>query len=606
MAGGAPEQRLDVSRSDEADSHLYPPTSQTPLLSPSPVPIPVAFSFLDDVTAGCTVALINVPLSISLSVASQSTPTAGIICAVWSGLICCLAGGSSFNITGPTGALAGILTQAALRFGADCLPFLAVGSAAISAVVFACRLDRYVHFLPSAVVHGFTLGVALIIMGGQLSNGLGLQHLPVHPHFYRNLGELLTHLQATSPQSLALFALSWVALFALVRRYPKIPWSVPVAALGIGVGLLSATGRGLRFVTLGDQFGALSATLWAPPSLSSPAAAAMWASPGEAAAFCLSIAFVSVLESLISGKLADALTHTEMDSRREVLGLALANLGSGLAGGVPATAALARTALSIRSGAATRVAGVVSAAATAALALWLLPVFAYLPLCVVAALLFQVGVGMMANDHLRDAWEVDLPSFWLTLLVAALCLLFDPTVGIVGGAIVGLFMQAMEATRGYSEVILSDDPGGARHGEPDSVVALYRVVGDLNYLSAATHTARLSRLRRCRYLVLSFRYCAHMDVDGLHQLREKVRALGSEHGGPRLLLCAVPPHLQPPLCRSDWYLAMLKEGRVYPSVHQAIDALQFYVSQEDLDSLRRNVLEETTAAYNRPSLISHT
>ena len=442
------------------------------------------------------------------------------------------------------------------------------------------------------MVHGFTLGVALIIIGGQLANGLGLRNLPVHSHFALNILEVATHAASTSLPALTLFALSWLSLYTLVCTFPRVPWSVVIAAIGIALGYLSHTGHLVPLATLGDQFGSLSASLWSPPAWK-PAFSSLSQKPREAVVASLSIAFVSVLESLISGKLADSLTRTEMDGRREVLGLAVGNLVAGLAGGIPATAALARTSLSIHSGASSRLAGVVNAVVTAALAMFLFPLFAFLPLSVVAALLFQVGVGMMDRKHLMDAYEVDRASFWLTLLVAALCLAFDPTVAIVCGTILGLFLQAKQTARGYSEIISNDDEGS--HAAPYQVegkVALYRVVGSLDYLSAAQHTARLARLRHCRFILLSFRFCRHIDVDGLHQLREKVSSLAtSEQGQPRLLLCAVPSSMQPALCRSEWYRDLLQHGRVFPSVQQAIDSLQGHISARDLDALRHNVLE---------------
>ena len=457
------------------------------------------------------------------------------------------------------------------------------------------------HFLPSSVVHGFTMGVALIIAGGQLANALGLQQLPAQSRWFLTVYDVLRHLAEADLVAFALFSASWATLYGLVHRYPKVPWSVPITAVGICLGILSSDSRTFHLVTLRDRFGALTATLWLPPSLSTPAVAALLDRPREAAAATLSISFVAVLESLISGKVAAALTRTEMDSRREVLGLALGNLACGLAGGVPATAALARTALSIRSGATSRVAGVVCSALTAALSLFLLPLFAYLPLCVMAALLFQVAVGMMESRHLHDAYEVDVASFWLTLLVAVLCLLFDPTVAIVVGALCGLFVQAREAARGYSEVITNDDDDLVP-SQPHTSVAFYRVVGDLNYLTSSTHVLRLQQLSGCAFIILSFRFCPHIDLDGLQQLTEKVHAMTAQQAGgergQRLLVCAVQPQLQPALCHSDWYLRLLRDGCVFPSSAQAIDSLKDQLSARDYASLRYNVLEATPRTFH--------
>jgi MFS superfamily sulfate permease-like transporter len=350
--------------------------------------------------------------------------------------------------------------------------------------------------------------------------------------------------------------------------------------------------------TLGDKYGAMHASLWAPPSLSSPALTRMAESPKDVGLASFSIAFVAVLESLISGKLADAMTHSEMDTRREVLGLSISNLLCGVAGGLPATAALARTALSIRSGATSRVAGVMSATLTGLLASCLLPVFAYLPLCVVAALLFQVATGMMESQHLRDAYNLDNNAFRLTVVVVILCLVFDPTVAIVVGAILGLITQAAQVARGYSEVITNSDlecedisldigrrrpsidqylsldhslTGGQASAEnrdsgcePHNSLALYRIVGDLDYLSALTHTQRLRQLRQCHYIIISFRFCHYIDLDGLHQLKESITDLCQR--GQNILLCGIPSFLQPILCKSEWYLKMQKDGRVRPKL----------------------------------------
>ena len=591
-----------------------------------------------------TVSLINIPLSVSLAVAAQSTPAAGIITGVWAGLVGSLAGGSSFNVTGATGALVGILTTYALKFGAGCLPVLCLTSSLLTFAVYALRWHRFIRFLPSAVVHGFTLAVALIIMAGQLSNCLGIASLPPSPHALLSVVAVLANIGRTDPRDALVFALSWSALYLLVRVNPRVPWSLPIAAAGIGLGWLSSLGYAFPLQTLRDRYGDMSLFLFSPPSLSSPALQLMLQSPADVVAASASIAFVGVLESLISGRLADAITHSEMDARQEVLALGLANLASGLAGGIPATAALARTALSIRSGARSRVAGVVNALLTGALALFILPVFGFLPLCVVAALLFQVGVGMMESQHLRDAYLLDVAAFRLTLLVVLLSLLFDPTVGIVGGAAIGLLSQAEQTARGYSEVITNDDDDAAKsraasrraslssassssspsssssssHGlvtapssrphsphshsqRPPPSVAVYRIVGDLSYLSALTHTARLRRLRlRCSHLMLSFRFCHYIDLDGLHSLRDSVHDLQSS--GCTVVFCSVASQLQPILCRSLWYLELQKQGKVFPRLEQAMCALESEgaVSRDDIRHLRAKLFDARRLSVSVP------
>ena len=228
-------------------------------------------------SAGLTVALINIPLSVSLAVASQSTPTAGIITAVWAGLVAAVLGGSQFNITGPTGALAGILTNYALLFGADVLPLLSITSAVLIAVMYLLQWDKYMvssctvdicmqcershsshrrpltdlvlcfvfvmwqRYLPSSIVHGFTLGVGVMIATSQLSSALGIQNVTVRGSCFLNIVETLSHIGSSDAWAASVFAVSWLSLFGLIRIQPRLPWSVLIAAAGIGWGSANNT-----------------------------------------------------------------------------------------------------------------------------------------------------------------------------------------------------------------------------------------------------------------------------------------------------------------------------------------------------------------------------
>ena len=390
---------------------------------------------------------------------------------------------------------------------------------------------------------------------------------------------------------------------------------------------IASTGYLPHLRTLGDKYGSLHATLWSPANYS-PMLHRIADSPKDIGLASVSIAFVAVLESLISGKIADGQTGTEMDSAQEVLALSAANLACGVAGGLPATAALARTSLSIRSGATGRAAGIVSASLTGLLAVALLPAFSYLPLCVVAALLFQVAVGMLdsVSEHLTEAYKADTTAFRLTLLVAVLCVVFDPTAAILVGSILGLISQAARSTAGYAEVITSDDDAtvditSTQPRDNDAMlssfvqqqqqqqqgrqqqypIALYRIVGDLSFLSAVRHVERLRQLHTSYTLVLSFRFCRSIDLDGLHQLH---RYLSQVEPGPSLVVCGVGHEgVQGVLAGSGWWAGWVGGGggRVFETVGAAIDGLSGEVGGEDRARLRMKMLQ---AKGQRASLSS--
>lgn len=521
---------------------------------------------------------------------------------------------------GPTGALSGILTKYSLMFGPSCLPILAITSSIITFIVFALKWDKYVMFLPSAVSHGFTLGVAFIIIGGQLGSMFALPPLPQHEYFFENMYEVATHLGAADWRAFAVFAISWITLFSLVKRWPKVPWSVMIATFGILFGYLSSQGIVFPVRTLGDKYGTLTMSLWSPPSRNP----VMEGRLTDVVTASLSIAFVAVLESLISGKIADGLTHTQMKQRQEVFGLGIANLLCGLAGGVPATAALARTALNIRSGATSRLAAMINAVATGAIALILLGFFEYLPLCVVAALLFQVAVGMIEIKHLTHAYHIDPSAFRLTLLVGFLCLLFDPTVAIVLGAVLGLLNSAEQLSKGYSEVIVTSNLQDGRQlnvehfdrvseaPEKPSIVSrlissikhlitheddhlprhsrthsehedeehaaghtlIYRIVGDLTYITALTHAQRLKSLKYSHnhWIVVSFRYCNYIDLDGMIQLEDALSELHRKQ--KHVIICGVSSILNVRLAKATWYQNMINDGNVVGMTYDAIKKIK--------------------------------
>lgn len=588
--------------------------------------------------------------------------------------------------------LSRVLVCAAILWGPGSLPVLSITSGIIMMLVFIFNLDRYCTFLPSAVAHGFTLGVAIIIAGNQIGSAFSLPPIQASAEFLVNMASYIEELAAGQAdwKSFGVFFCAWFALFGLVKLFPRIPWMVPICLLGSGLGWMStnATWGMFRLKTLRDKYGDLELVLWAPPQMEQPAMLASW---GEVIGASMSIAFVGVLESLISGKIADGLTRTTMIQRQEVFAVSAANLAAGVAGGIPATAALARTALNIRSGAQSRLAGIFNALFTLLIGMFALPLFGYMPLCIVAALLFQVAVGMVETKHLHHAFHIDRGAFWLTILVGILCFVFDPTTAIVIGAVAGLLRFAESVATGYSEVTLTRDYQtgkqldlesfdslhmkkldegiviaswkrllglcGSRNAEEESRQAvkaslqreraapvafastgplsagshnalaqsehaltaspesfeqdtvIYRIVGDLTYISALHHCQRLRRLDSSKHLIISLRYCYYVDLDGMDALEETlsglartmpsgplapILSLGVDGGSssevplapaPRyILLAGIPAHgmVSSLLQKSAWFARdFLNPGFVF---HTNGDAAKFLREKSHLHS----------------------
>jgi len=273
--------------------------------------------------SGTTVALVNIPLSIALSIAGGGTPVAGVVTAFWAGLVAAFTGGSEFNIVGPTGALSGVLSQSAGAHGSAILPWLAIWTAIFSLVVWRFKLVDYLLFVPNSVVHGFTAGVAIIIGFGQYDNAMGLAIKHTHTEFHLKLVESFYYTPTLMQgRTFAFFAVNFAALFVLMPAYPTVPWAVLVTVVGILVGMHNGGNPDAYFAsltTLERKYGDLSLQMVTWPSMGVDMLSK------DVVYSSIAVAFIAVLETLISARLADEMTKTHHDRQREVVGLSLAS-----------------------------------------------------------------------------------------------------------------------------------------------------------------------------------------------------------------------------------------------------------------------------------------
>ena len=525
--------------------------------------------------SGLTVALISIPLSLSLAIASGATPIMGIITAIWAGLVAAIFGGSEFNVVGPAGALSGILASFAMRFGAPMLPLLAILSGIVIFCFYLLKWDRYLVFIPSSVMHGFTLGVGLTIALGQMNAALGLKGLPVRDSLLLNAYESFLHLQQSEWHTAVIFAVALVLLFALSKRIPRVPSAVVVAVIGMIVGYLSESGTlPFHLDTLLSKYGTFHATLIQIPSFGTPAIDFAFVK-----AVC-TVAVVAVLETLLSAKIVDGMTRTRFNQSREMFGLALANIASGLAGGLPATGVLARTALNAKSGAVSRFSSGINALFVLLIALMLFGWFQYLPLAVVAAILVFAAIRMVEAEHFAKIFLFDKSSFWLAMLVAGLTFGVDPMIGILVGATVSLLTFAQHLSRGQTELTLHKNGKivariphhrlAEYNGESDVIV--YRFAGELTYFNAKSHEDAIRKIKSDT-LILSLRNLFYIDLDGLDILEEII--LHQETSGRKVIITGASEFIKPLLEKILWFVNMEKKGLVFGSTTDALKFLGF-------------------------------
>ena len=488
--------------------------------------------------SGLTVSLVAIPLSISLAVAAGATPTQGIVTAMWAGLVAGLLGGSNFNIMGPTGALSGILATFVFANGNASLPMLSVVVGLVILLAWALKLERYLMYIPGNTVQGFTLGVAFTIAFNQFNFAFGLTGLPKHETFIDNLIESFRHIGSSSVQAIIVFVIFFALLFIVERVWKK--WSaagkvpfIPAAALlapfGILLGYLSQTHKiPLVVQTLGMKFTDLTPKFFLPFTAHVNFDRAFFST-------VMTIALVAILETMLSAKIADGMTKTKHDKRKEMLGLGLANIASGFAGGIPATAALARTSLNIKSGATHKSSAVMSAVFVAVISLFLLPYFAYIPLPVVAAILVVVAVRMIEHEHVKRMYAIDRRSFFIALIVAVVTVWIDPMIGILVGAAISLVIFLDTLSRGQFDLVVNDmnkkivdTISGDKIDEisKNSHTLVYSIKGHLTYIDSQAHIARFeSDLNQYEQVILRMRELYFVDLDGLDAFDEIVHLI---------------------------------------------------------------------------------
>ncbi|TSC99857.1 MAG: inorganic anion transporter, sulfate permease (SulP) subfamily protein, partial [Candidatus Peregrinibacteria bacterium Greene1014_49] len=397
--------------------------------------------------SGLTVALVSIPLSISLSIATNATPAMGIITAVWAGLVASIFGGSNFNIIGPAAALSGVLAGYVHTHGENMLPWVAIGSGSLILIVWILRWDKYILFIPGSVIHGFTLAVGLIIALNQLNFVLGLSDLPVHEAFLANIGESLRHIQDAQIAAVAVSLIGLVFLLVWNRYLPALPGPIPLAVIGIVLGFLTSKDLlPFSLQTLQTKFGVFDTALIQFPVFTRE----IFGRPFIATTFTVTL--IAILETLLSAKIADGMTRTRYKQSPETLALGLANIVAGLFGGLPATGVLARTALNAKSGATHRISQGINAVSIAIICMLLLGQFIFLPLPIIAAILIYTAYRMVHHEHFVRLFRDHRTEFFLSIFVAAISVVFDPMIGILIGTSLAMMLFVQKISTGHAEV----------------------------------------------------------------------------------------------------------------------------------------------------------
>ena len=463
-----------------------------------------------DLTGGLTAAVVALPLALAFAVASGVEPKAGLYTAIVAGTVAAVFGGSPVQITGPTGAMAVVLIGIVTKYGIEKVWIAGVMAGIIQVALGVAKLGRLIKFIPYPVTAGFTNGIAVIIFCGQLNNFFGFQ-LPRSEHFLPGLWQTFTHWEGLNLQAVGL---------ATVVIVTKLLWTkIPTVIPGSLVGLVLATAIASFFHLDVPTIGSIPQSLPMPQGIPH---ANDFTLIRELINPALALAALGSIESLLSAVVADGMTVSEKhNSDRELIGQGLANIIVPFFGGIPATGAIARTAVNVRSGGRTRLSGVIHGVALAIIVLTLAPLAAQIPLAALAGILMVTSIQMIEWEAIGLLMRATYSDFGVMMLTWMVTILFDLVLAVEVGLIAAgaLFIKRM------SELNLTKIPETEAFPpgiplELSKEIAVYRVDGPVFFGAAERFVTFLRDEPEVKYLILRMRYVPNMDTTGLVALED--------------------------------------------------------------------------------------
>ena len=424
--------------------------------------------FAKDIVAGIIVAIIALPLSIALALASGVGPEQGLYTAVTAGFFVSLLGGSRVQIAGPTAAFATIVAGIVASKGLDGLAVATVMAGVLLLIMGFFRFGKLIKYIPGTITSGFTFGIAVTILVGQIKDFLGLkfQNSPVET--VDKIKEIIRCIGTLNPQALLIGCISLAILILWPKKLQKIPSSlIAVLAGAIIVGV-----TGLNVNTIGDLY---TISAGAPPfHIPSFSLARM----RELMPDAVTIAILAAVESLLSAVVADGMIGSKHRSNMELIAQGVGNIASACFSGIPATGAIARTAANVKNGGRTPIAGIVHAIVVLLILIILMPYAALIPMPTIAAILFVVAYNMCSWRTIRNTIRTAPRSDVLVMLVTLiLTVVFDLVVAIAAGIILAalLFMKRMADVTEAHDWIYAEEEDDPDHIALKKVPARTRV-----------------------------------------------------------------------------------------------------------------------------------
>lgn len=478
-----------------------------------------------DIVAGIVVAIVALPLSIALAIASGVGPEAGLYTAIVAGFLIALLGGSPVQISGPTAAFATIVAGIVAASGMEGLVAATIIAGVLLILMGVFRLGTLIRFVPYTITTGFTAGIAVTIVAGQLKDLFGLTYPAGTPTIETmdKLAAVVANFSTFNIEALIVGA----ACLAVLALWPRVSQRIPGSLIAVLVGVGLVSGLGMNVNTIGDLY-TINAGLpqFQMPHLSFDLFR-------EQLANGFTIAILAAIESLLSCVVADSMISSHHRANMELVAQGVGNIGSVMFGGIPATGAIARTAANVKAGGRTPISGMVHALVLLAVMVFLMPYAALIPMPCIAAILLQVAYNMSGWRtvvHLvRTAPKSDVAVLAVTFL---LTVVFDLVMAIGAGMMIALvlFMKRLSdetEVRGWKYYCDEDSEVTHLRELPQSV-RVYEINGPM-FFGMTDQIADISVKEFTRYLIIRMRGVPSLDASAMNAL-ENLQGYCAENG----------------------------------------------------------------------------
>ena len=476
--------------------------------------------FVKDVISGIIVAIIALPLSIALALASGVGPQEGIYTAIVAGFLISFFGGSRVQIAGHTAAFATIVAGIVASDGMDGLMLATIFAGILLMIMGFLRLGSLINFIPYTITTGFTAGIAVTIVIGQLKDFFGLTYPKgiVTIETIDKVKAVVSNFSTVNVQAV-IVGLVCLAVLIVWPMIPKVGEKIPGSLIAVFVGVGMVKGLGMHVNTIGDLYTITNEL----PSLHIPSLNLSGTAWRGVITNGFTIAVLAAIESLLSCVVADSMVNSHHRSNMELIGQGIGNIGSALFGGIPATGAIARTAANIKNGGRTPIAGIVHAIVLILVLVVLMPYAALIPMPTIAAILFLVAYNMCGwRTFLKLCKKAPKSDILVLVATFTLTVVFDLVMAIGVGMVLScvLLMKRMAdetSVEGWTYFDPENDADAIELKQVPEGVLVYEISGPM-FFGMADQMAEITLQETTKVLVIRMRSVPAVDVTALHSL----------------------------------------------------------------------------------------